>query len=332
MAVAAVPSRNRGGLVRTAARNQGSIISGLLLLALLVIYQAQAGKILSPIQVRILLNGALALVWAALGLTFVVVAGGFDLSVGSLMSLANVLAATLLAGTATDPLVIIGILALGGLAGLVNGVLIAVVRIQSIIVTLAAMFIWSGVALLIMPQPGGVIPGYVSDLTGGTLGPVPIALVWLVVILAAIALFRQTSGWSVLFSVGGDEVAARRSGVRVTRGKLLAYTAAGVCYALAGLFLSAQSTGGDANIGTPFLLTAFAAVILGGTPLGGGRGTFVGAIFGALVVATLGSVLLSLGVTSYWTDVVQGAVLIFAVVLPTVASRIAGRQASMGGR
>jgi ribose transport system permease protein len=114
----------------------------------------------------------------------------------------------------------------------------------------------------------------------------------------------------------------------VTRSKLLAYTAAGVCYAIAGLFLSAQSTGGDANIGNPFLLTAFAAVVLGGTPLGGGRGTFVGTVLGALVVATLGSVLLSLGVTSYWTDVVQGAVLILAVVLPTLVARMARRRAA----
>lgn len=335
MAVLTASARPRtsGGLGRFVARNQGALVSGVLLVVLLAIYQAQAGKILSPIQIRILLNGALALVWAALGLTFVVVAGGFDLSIGSLMSLANVLAATLLAGTATDPLVVVAILALGGLTGLANGLLIAVARIQSIIVTLAAMFIWYGVALLIMPQPGGVIPGYLSDLVGGTLdGGIPIALVWLVAILFAIAVFRQSSAWSVLFAMGGDEVSARRSGVRVTRARLLAYVAAGVCYALAGLFLSAQSTGGDANIGSPFLVTTFAAVVLGGTPLGGGHGTFLGSIFGAFVVATLGSVLLSLGITSYWTDVVQGTVLILAVAVPILVARIAGRRASAGGR
>jgi ribose transport system permease protein len=331
--IASARSRSRQGLSRFVARNSGALVSGVLLVVLLAIYQVQAGKILSPIQIQILLNGALALVWAALGLTFVVVAGGFDLSIGSLMSLANVLAATFLAGTATDPLVVVAILVIGGLAGLLNGFLIAVVRIQSIIVTLAAMFIWSGVALLIMPQPAGNIPGYFSDVVGGTLaGGIPVALVWLVAILLAIAFFRQSSAWSVLFAVGGDEVSARRSGVRVTRARLLAYAAAGVCYALAGLFLSAQSTGGDANIGNPFLLTTFAAVILGGTQLGGGRGTFLGSIFGAFVVATLGSVLLSLGVTSYWTDVFQGTVLILAVVAPILATRIGGRRASTGGR
>ncbi len=332
MAATLAPAQPRARRVRAVSRNQGAIIAGVILVVLLVVYQAQSGKILSTIQMRILLNGALALVWAAIGLTFVVVAGGFDLSVGALMSLANVLAATLLAGTVSDPFVIAAILLVGGLAGLANGVLIAVVRIQSIIVTLSAMFIWSGVALLIMPQPGGVIPGYVSDLTGGSLGGVPVALIWIAAIVGAIAVFSQSSAWNVLFSLGGDEVGARRSGVRVTRGKLLAYTTAGVCYAIAGLFLSAQSTGGDANIGTPFLLTAFAAVILGGTPLGGGRGTFVGTVLGALVVATLGSVLLSLGVTSYWTDVVQGAVLILAVVLPTLVARIARRRAARDAR
>lgn len=327
MTTSAVPSPSSRRLVRGLARNQGAIIAGVILVILLVIYQVQAGRILSPIQIRILLNGALALVWAAIGLTFVVIAGGFDLSVGSMMSVANVLAATLLAGTATDPLVILAILLVGAAAGLANGVLVAVVRIQSIIVTLAAMFIWSGVALLIMPQPGGLIPSYMADVTGGSIGGIPVAAVWLALLLAAIGAFRQTSAWNVLFSVGGDEVGARRSGVRVTQAKLLAYAAAGVCYAIAGLFLSAQSTGGDANIGTPFLLTSFAAVILGGTALGGGRGTFVGTILGALVVATLGSVLLSLGVTSYWTDVVQGTVLILAVVLPILVTRLVRRRA-----
>jgi len=332
-AIAAALPTWRRGLPRFVGRNQGSLLSGVLLVLLLVIYQAQAGKIVSPIQVRILLNGALSLVWAAIGLTFVVVAGGFDLSVGSVMSVANVLAATFIAGSATDPPVIVLILAIGALAGLANGLLVAVAGIQSIIVTLAAMFVWSGVALLVMPQPGGQIPGYFSDLFGGSITPtIPNAVVWLVAILGALAIFRRTAAWSVLFSVGGDEVRARRSGVHVTRAKLLAYVAAGVCYATAGLFLGAQSTGGDANIGNPFLLTTFAAVILGGTPLGGGRGTFLGAIFGALVVATLGSVLLGLGVTSYWTDIVQGAVLILAVVLPTMATRSARRRVAAGGR
>lgn len=323
----ATPGRWRG-----VARNQGALIAALILVALLLVYQFQAGRVLSVVQIRILLNGALALVWAALGLTFVVVAGGFDLSVGSVMSIANVLAATLLAGTAADPAIAVAILAVGALAGFANGFLIAVVRIQSIIVTLATMFIWSGVALLLMPQPGGSIPRWLADATGGSAGGFPVSAVWLVAILAAIALLRQTSAWSVLFAIGGDEVGSRRSGVRVTRAKLAAYTAAGACYAAAGLFLSAQTTGGDANIGTPFLLTAFAAVILGGTPLGGGRGTFVGSVIGALVVAMLGSVLLSLGVTSYWTDVVQGAVLIAAVVLPILLARAARRRSARAVR
>lgn len=323
MATAIAAPQPRRARLRSVARNQGALIALAILIALLAIYQMKAGKVLSVVQVRILLNGALALVWAALGLTFVVVAGGFDLSVGSLMSVANVLAATLLAGLASDPLIVVVVLLVGAFAGFVNGVLIAVVRIQSIIVTLATMFIWSGVALLLMPQPGGQIPVWLSEATGGSLGGVPVSVLWLVGILGAIGVFRQTAAWDVLFAVGGDEVGGRRSGVRVTRAKLAAYTTAGVCYALAGLFLSAQSSGGDANIGTPFLLTAFAAVILGGTPLGGGRGTLVGSVIGALVVAMLGSVLLSLGVTSYWTDVVQGAVLIAAVVLPILLARAA---------
>ena len=308
---------------RTLRRNQGALFAAAALIVLLVIYQAQAGRILTPIQVRILLNGSLSLVWAALGMTFVVVVGGLDLSVGSVISLANVLAATLLAGSLSDPVVLVAILVIGGLTGLLNGLLVAVARIQSIIVTLAAMFIWSGVALLIMPQPGGVIPGYLGDLFGGSITPqLPASLVWIVAIAVVIGIFRWSPAWNAVFAVGGDEANARRSGIRAMRVKLAAYTAAGICYALAGLFLSAQSTGGDANIGTPFLLTAFAAVVVGGTPLGGGRGTFLGSILGALIMSTLGSVLLALGVTSYMTDVVEGSVLIVAVVAPALVGRV----------
>ncbi len=313
---------------RILRRNQGALFAAVVLVVLLVIYQVQAGKILSPFQLRILLNGSLSLVWAALGLTFVVVVGGLDLSIGSVISLANVLAATLLVGSATDPVVIVAILAVGGLTGLLNGVLVGIARIQSIIVTLAAMFIWSGVALLIMPQPGGTIPAYLNNLFGGNITPqIPASLVWFIVIAVLIGIFRRSPAWDAMFAVGGDEASARRSGVRALRVRLAAYTAAGVCYALAGLFLSAQSTGGDANIGTPFLLTAFAAVVVGGTPLGGGRGTFLGAILGALIMSTLGSVLLSLGVTSYMTDVVQGSVLIVAVVAPAVIGRLGAVRA-----
>ncbi len=313
---------------RILRRNQGALFAAVVLVVLLVMYQVQAGKILSPFQLRILLNGSLSLVWAALGLTFVVVVGGLDLSIGSVISLANVLAATLLVGSATDPVVIVAILAVGGLTGLLNGVLVGIARIQSIIVTLAAMFIWSGVALLIMPQPGGTIPAYLNNLFGGNITPqIPASLVWFIVIAVLIGIFRRSPAWDAMFAVGGDEASARRSGVRALRVRLAAYTAAGVCYALAGLFLSAQSTGGDANIGTPFLLTAFAAVVVGGTPLGGGRGTFLGAILGALIMSTLGSVLLSLGVTSYMTDVVQGSVLIVAVVAPAVIGRLGAVRA-----
>lgn len=318
----------RGGplvsIKRTMARNRGSIVSLILFLILLAIYQVESDRILTPTQARILLNGSLALIFAGIGLTFIIVVGGFDLSVGSLMSLGNVLAATLLTGVlGQDALILVAILAIGAFAGLVNGLLVAVARVQSIIVTLAAMFVWSGVALLLMPQPGGIIPAYVSDAFGGKIGTFPIALLWLIGILAAIAIFRQTSAWDTLFAVGGDEVSAARTGINSTRSKVLAYTAAGFFYSLAGLSLSAQSTGGDANIGNPFLLTTFAAVVLGGTPLGGGRGTFTGSVFGALVVAILGTVLLSLGVTSYVTDVVQGTVLILAVVVPILVSRVA---------
>jgi ribose transport system permease protein len=323
---AIVRRRARAEWGQILARSRGAVLAGLILLALLIAYQVRSGHILNAFQLLVLANGGMALAWAAVGLTFVVIVGGFDLSVGAVMTLANVLAATLLTGSGwVDVPVLLAILVVGGLAGAINGWLVAVARVQSIIVTLAAMFVWSGVSLLILPQPGGSIPGYVSTAVAGSLTKgLPVALLWLAALLFAVWLFRQTPAWHAVFAVGDNESAAARSGVHATRVKIIAYLMAGACYAMAGLFLSGQSTGGDPHIGDPFLLTAFAAVVVGGTPLGGGRGTFVGAIFGAFIVATLGSVLLALGVTSYWTDVVQGSVLLAAVVLPILTSRAAG--------
>jgi ribose transport system permease protein len=327
---AAVPSGRSlvGGRRRALSRNQALIVALAILVFLIVVYQVQSGALLTAFQLRIIVNGAMATVFAALGLTFVIVVGGFDLSIGAVISLTNVLAATLLTGSAIPDVPLIGLLLIIGLViGAINGLLVVFGRLQSFIVTLATMFIWSGLALLLLPQPGGLIPASVSDALAGRITDwIPAGIVWLAGVVLVLAVFRRSRVWDHLFAVGSDEAAAERAGVPTGRIKVGAFAIAGMCYAIAGLFLSAQSTGGDANIGNPFLLTTFAAVIVGGTPLGGGRGTFAGSIVGAFVIATLGTVLLSLGVTSYMTDVAHGAVLLLAVVIPTTVARYIAKR------
>jgi ribose transport system permease protein len=312
------------GFRRSVARNQAALFAALILLVLIGIYQYQSGRLLTPFQLKIMVNGSMATVFAAVGLTIVLVSGGFDLSIGAIISLTNVLLATLMSGSAIqDSFVVVLVLGVGLGAGLINGILVEVGRLPSIIVTLATMFIWSGVALLLLPQPGGFIARYLSDALAGTFAPwAPAGLLWLGLLAALLFLFHRTPWRSMLFATGADARAAARAGVRTNRVTIGAFGAAGLCYAIAGLFVSAQGTGGDANIGNAFLLTTFAAALLGGTPLGGGRGTFAGAILGGFIVATLGMVLLSLDVTSYMTDVVQGMILIIAVLVPIVGRRL----------
>lgn len=317
---------NRGGaLRRSIARNQSALFAALVLIALIGIYQYQSGRLLTPFQLRIIVNGAMATVFAAVGLTIVLVAGGFDLSIGSIISVTNVLGASLMVDSAGQDLLVVALLLAAALGmGLVNGLLVVMGRLPSIIVTLATMFIWSGVALLVLPDPGGLIPGYVSDVLAGTMAPwVPAGAVWLALLAVVLFVFRRTPWRDMLFATGADPRAANRTGIRTDRVTIGAFAAAGLMYGLAGLFVSAQSTGGDAHIGDAFLLTTFAAVLLGGTPLGGGRGTLAGSILGAFIVTALGMVLLSLDVTTYMTDVAQGMVLIIAVLVPISGRRLA---------
>ncbi len=300
--------------------NQGVIISSTAVLILLVIYMLKSGRLLTPFQAKVMVNGGMALAFASVGVSIVVITGGFDASVGSIIGLVNVLAATTLLGTFPhDIFILLGLLLVGVCAGLLNGLLVAVGRIQSIIVTLAMMFVWTGVSLLILNKPGGFIPTWFAKFFEGTIfDKFPIAVLWLILLFIVLSIFRHTHLFTTIYAIGSDEQSALRSGINVVGTKVIAFSLAGLCYAISGLFLSAQTTSGDPNIGDPFLLTAFTAVVVGGTQFGGGRGSLIGSIFGAYIVTLLDSVLLSMGVTSYYTDIVQGSLLVLAVAVGTV--------------
>jgi len=305
-------------------RNQGVIISSTAVLLLLIVYMVKSGKFLTPFQAKVLVNGGMALAFASIGVSIVVITGGFDASVGSILGLVNVLAATMLMDKFPhDIFILIGLLFVGLFAGMINGILVSVGKIQSIIVTLAMMFVWTGVSLLVLNKPGGFIPTWYAKFFEGTIfNKFPVAIIWLILLFIILFLFRNTKLSTFIYAIGSDEHSALRSGINVVRTKIIAFSLAGLCYAVSGLFLSAQTTSGDPNIGAPFLLTAFTAVVVGGTQFGGGRGSLIGSVFGAYIVTLLDSVLLSMGVTSYYTDIVQGSLLVLAVAVGTVVPRL----------
>ncbi len=270
----------------------------------------------------------------AIGMLLVILNGGIDLSVGSTLGLAGVVAGFLMQGVTLEPLgiilypsvwvVVVLTCLLGALVGAVNGVLIAYLRVPAFVATLGVLYVARGVALLMTngltynnlggrPELGNT--GF--DWLGfNRLGGVPLGVIILVVFAVAChILLARTAFGRWLYASGGNERAAELSGVPVKRVKIIVYVLSGVCAAVAGLVLSSQLTSAGPTAGTTYELTAIAAVVIGGAALTGGRGTVVGTLLGAFVIGFLSDGLVIIGVSAYWQTVFTGAVIVTAVLL-----------------
>jgi ribose transport system permease protein len=220
-------------------------------------------------------------------------------------------------------------LGVGGAIGALNGILVAILRLQSIAATLGTMIMAQGLALVIMDAPGGTIADWVSyTLTDVLFGIIPISGLIVLAVVGLWLVFRRTDTCMGIFAVGADETAASLSGISVVRARFAAFVGAGLLYGLAGFMLSVQTATGNPSAGTPFLMLTFAAVALGGVSLTGGRGSLVGAVIGAATLMLLQKVLFSGGVSSFYTGIFQGAVMVLAIVFGALISRFA----AMGAR
>ena len=299
-----------GPVVRHNAWTLGLLV---LLVALLVLT-----KLIQPSYGAIALQGlgtsVLPLALAAVAQAIVVISGGIDLSIGSMMALTSVVSATLMKDQSSEfaVVVVLGVLLLGLVLGAVNGGLVVVTRVPDIVVTLAMAFVWAGFALLVRSAPGGGAATWLKSLVVGPLVVdfVPKALVVLLVIVAVIwiPVSRSRFGLS-LYAVGGSSLAAFRSGVPVGRTKFLAYVLTGLLAALAGLSLTASTSIGSPVPG-PYTLESVAAVVLGGVSLAGGRGGVFGPIVAVVVLQLIGTDLTFLNVDPNIAFVLQGAILI----------------------
>jgi len=308
----------------------GTLIVAVIYVVLLLIFAARQGDALSQTGITDLFNNALPLALAAAGLSIVVLTRGFDLSVAGIVSLSNVLMATQVGDGPAGALEGLAIVAGIGLAvGVINGILVAYVGLQSVASTLATMIITSGLALLVLDAPGGNVPDFVAnDLTDVVFGRIPVAaVIALVVVLLWLGL-RHTDWGVALYAVGADETAAGLAGIPTRRVKFFAYCLAGMFYALSGYMLSALTATGNPNAGDSYLLLTFAAIAIGGTSFSGGRGGVVGAMIGAATLMLLQKVLFSAGVSSFYTGIFQGLVMVVAVLIAAVSDRFArGRRA-----
>ena len=261
----------------------------------------------------------LPLALAAVAQAVVVIAGGLDLSIGSMMALTSVVAAVLMEGQ-PEPFGIVAVLAvllLGLVLGGINGSLVVVTRVPDIVVTLAMGFVWAGVALLVLNTPGGGSTEWLKDLVLGSLGSewIPKAAVVLVVAVAVvwIPLRRSRLGLSI-YAVGSNQLAAFRSGVAVGQTKIVAYILTGLFAALGGLSLTA-STGIGTPVPGPYTLFSVAAVVLGGVSLAGGRGGVFGPIVAVLILSLIRSDMTFLSLDTNLALVAQGIILIGVVMV-----------------
>ncbi|WP_406436187.1 substrate-binding domain-containing protein [Streptomyces sp. NBC_00631] len=268
----------------------------------------------------------------AFGATFVIVAAGIDLSVGSVAALS----ATVLAWSATSHgvpvfLAVVLAVATGIAAGLVNGFLIAYGKLPPFIATLAMLSVGRGLALVISEGSPIAFPDSVSHL-GDTLGgwlPVPVLVMVLMGLIAAFVLGRTYIGRS-MYAIGGNEEAARLSGLRVQKQKLAIYALSGLFAAVAGIVLAARLSSAQPQAANGYELDAIAAVVIGGASLAGGTGKASGTLIGALILAVLRNGLNLLNVSAFWQQVVIGVVIALAVLLDTVRRKAGATPLAAG--
>ncbi|MCF6098416.1 ABC transporter permease [Mesorhizobium muleiense] len=283
-----------------------------------------------------LVRAVLPYAFAVAAQTIVVIAGGIDLSVGAMMALTSVTAASMMDGASEEYalFVVPFVLAMGLVLGAVNGMLIVVTRVPDIVVTLATLFVLQGAALLVLGAPGGAVAEWLRATIVGTVSIpglpeisawIPKALVLLVVCLCVIwiPLKRSKLGLSI-YAIGSSELAAFRSGVPVARTKIIAYALSGLFAAMGGLALT-MSTGIGAPIPGPYLLASVAAVVLGGVALGGGKGGLLGPIVAVFVLRLVRTDLTLLAIDPNVTAIIEGAIMV-AVVMFGAFITMRGRQ------
>jgi ribose transport system permease protein len=267
---------------------------------------------------------------AAIGQTIVILTGGFDLSASAVVSLTNVLAVRFVVGSPLEQWGGVAlIVAIGAGIGFVNGALIAWFRLQSIVVTLATMFMVQGLTLLIQNKPGGTVGDQFVNFVTADLIPnkLPMAAGILIAALVVWWLIRQTRFGVGLYALGSDPDSAYANGMPVTRYRIATYALAGAFYALAGLYVSAQTGSADPLVGRPLLLSMFTAVVLGGTLLGGGRGGCVGTVFAAMTLMITVNILLVLNVSAFFTTIAEAVILILAVLGSSLGRHSAAHHA-----
>lgn len=305
-------------------RNAEGVVAYCVLVVVLVLFASNQADFFTVYGPQSIFNQVITLCIASLGQTVIILTSGIDLSVGNLIIFTNCVAATIympvtnalggsivVGGIAT----IIIVLLIGVLAGLFNGCMVVYGRLQPIVVTLATGSIFSGLARYVRPTPGGEVPSqFARFFTGRVFGVIPMSAIILLVAIVCIWLpYRRSRAGQALYAIGGNEKAAYLNGIKIERSKLIAYSVAGLCAAICGILLTAQTRSGDPTAANNFTNNSIAAAVLGGASLAGGKGSYFGSIAGAMILSLIVGLLIFWKISSYYQNLVQGIILILAL-------------------
>ena len=253
----------------------------------------------------------------AVGMTFVILTGGIDLSVGSTVAISGAFAASIIKSTNNVFLAVLAAGIVGIVIGLINGLLISKGKLQAFIATLATMTIFRGATLVFTNgTPISKLPENFVNIGNGKLGFIPIPVIITVIVLViAIYVLTQTRFGRYLYALGGNEDSARLSGINTTKIKTLVYVISGFASSIAGVIIASRIGSASPNAGTGFELDAIAAVVIGGTSLAGGEGRITGTLIGALIIGVLNNGLNLMNVSPFYQSIVKGLVILIAVLL-----------------
>jgi len=322
----------RGEMVRTSvsknnweifwARNREAVIGYVFMICVFTLFINAQSNFFSPYSIKSTFDQFLTLLYAGLAQTLVILIGGTDFSIGSMIALTNSIAVVImvplanLLGNDMAGIVatIIIVMAIGALAGFINGLIVVYGKLQAMIATLATSFVYTGIGMYLVPKPGGTIVKGYSQLMTGSISVIPKSLIWLVVAIVLIWIpLRRSKFGQAIYAVGGNEYSAFTSGINVKRTKLKVFMLSGLFCAMAGLFLTSYTGSGDPTKCETFTLNAVAAVVLGGTSLAGGRGGFIGTIAGVITFSLILGLLVFWKVPTFYQESVKGLILIFAL-------------------
>ncbi len=269
-------------------------------------------------------------IFLAAGQAVVVLAGGIDISVGSIVAIINTLLCTQLGANASPDKIALWLLislVVGAAAGAINGFFTAYLRLQPIITTYATSFLFAGLALYILPNPGGAVPAGISTFYRETtpLG-LPLAFFVIFVILVGWWLIQQTRFGRFLFAVGGQPDAAYATAVPVATVQFGTYVISGLMAALAGISVTLLVSSGNANIGDAMTLTSVSAVVIGGTALRGGVGGVTGPVIGAIILGLISNIISFANVETWWATLVNAAIIVLALAAPGIIALFRRRR------